>query len=730
MTMRVAAVAVGLMAVACAAAPSAPPRPTQLARASAEPAGPPLPVELRWLRPPQPPTKALAWSRDRDLVLTSGPDGASLWDVASGRARAAFDYTRHAAFSPSSSHFALQLDDDIRVIERATLRIVATFKPPKRHRLVALLEGPLRVVTQFESTHYAEPGHQDGLQTWRVEDGALLTQTTCGPIVAVSPEQDKAVAQWFWQGETDDSHKVAQVVTFPACKEVASFKIPESDKSQVTAAAFSRDGQHAFVSVGYRDGNGQSLTRGLLKWQAGQDLRDIATFVPRSDVEIDFQEVVVDRAGKRAAFVDVERLVPRTCGSCRYADRSSIGYTQGYEDFRVFDALGQSVEASFDEPRLGVAFFPSRDVEGQPSLSRQGAVFQAPLSAKTPLLVGGAHEPSTLHNLHVGADWFSFQRGRTFIHVDLAKGSVASATPEADGRLGEPIPSPDGKRVLLQPRNKVELRDLTTPALPILRVVEGAAGYEPWALDGATFKVRRPQKNCASPTGCPEQYFIVGVGGDERAVSPPGCEPIRASFDYCLTRDGAVYALDSARPLLQLGQVRYVNWSEQALVAVVTTQDGKTWWVDLAQKLRSEISREEGIQRSATFRAGKALEFPKGLDKDALRTFKGTLIGRIQLFGDGDRWTLERSSDGARLTLGFAGQSASLPARTSLAADAGRFFAEPEDFDSLTFAVRGEAGAGRLLSGRDVAKSCLDPELLRKLVEGKPLGCVALRPLD
>jgi hypothetical protein len=73
----------------------------------------------------------------------NGPDGASLWDVASGRARAAFAYARHAAFSPSNSHFALELDDDIRVIERATLRLVTTFKPPKRHRLVALLEGPL-----------------------------------------------------------------------------------------------------------------------------------------------------------------------------------------------------------------------------------------------------------------------------------------------------------------------------------------------------------------------------------------------------------------------------------------------------------------------------------------------------------------------------------------------------------------------------------------------------------
>jgi hypothetical protein len=89
-----------------------------------------------------------------------------------------------------------------------------------------------------------------------------------------------------------------------------------------------------------------------------------------------------------------------------------------------------------------------------------------------------------------------------------------------------------------------------------------------------------------------------------------------------------------------------------------------------------------------------------------------------------------RPSDGARLTLGFASSSPSLPARTILAADAGRFFAEPEDADSLTFAVRGEAGAGRLLSGRHVAKGCLDPELLQKLVEGKPLGCVALRPLD
>jgi hypothetical protein len=728
MTMRATAVLVGVMTMACASAPPAQPRPTQPTRASAEPPAPPSPVELEWLRPPQAPRQALAWTRDRDLVLLNGPDGASLWDVASGRARAAFAYTRHAAFSPSSSHFALQLDDDVRVIERATLRLVTTFKPPKRHRLVALLEGPLRVVTQFESTHYAEPGHQDGLQTWRVEGGSLAAQTTCGPIVAVSPEGDKAVAQWFWQGEADDSHKVAQIVAFPACKELASFKVAESDKSEVTAAAFSRDGQHAYVTVGYRDGNGQSITRGLLEWQAGQALRDVATFLPRSDAEIHFQELVVDEAGKRAAFVDVERFVPRTCGSCRYADRSSIGYTQSYEDFLVFDPRGNSVEESFDDARLGVGFLAPRDVEGRPSLSRQAAVFQAPLTAKKPLLVGGAQEPSTLHHLHVGSDWFSFQRGRTFIHVDLAKGSVASATQEADGRLGEPIPSPDGKRVLLQPGNKVELRDLTTPGLPILRVVEGAAGYQPWALDNASFKVRRAQKSCANPAGCPEQYFIVEVGGNERAVSPPGCEPIRASFDYCLTRDGAVHALGSAQPLLQLGQVRYADWSEHALVAVVTTQDGKTWWVDLSQKLRSEISREEGIERSRAFRTSKSLEFPKGLDKDALRTFKGTLLERIQLFGDGDRWTLGRPADGARLTLGFISSSTSQLARTVLVADAGRFFAEPEDIDSLTFALRGEAGAGRLLSGRDVAMSCLDPELLRKLVEGSPLGCVALRP--
>jgi hypothetical protein len=728
MTLRALAGVVGFVSVACGAAPTAPPRPTPTARASAEPLAPPAPVELSWVRPPQPPTEALAWSSDRDLALLEGPDGASLWDTASGRARATFEYAQHAAFSPSNSHFALQRDGDIRVIERSTLRLVASLKPPTRHRLVSLLERPLRVVTQFESTRYEEPGHQDGLQTWRVEDGALLAQATCGPVMAVSPERDKAVAQWFWQGETDTSHKVAQVVTFPACSEIASFKIAESDKSELTSAAFSRNGQHAFVTVGYHDANGRSLTRGLLRWQAGQDLQAIVTFQPHGEVEIDFKELVVDQAGKHAAFVDVERLVPRTCGSCRYADRSSIGYTQAYEDFRVFDAQGKLVDASFDEPRLGVGFLPPRDVEARLDFSRQSALFQSPLSPKRPLLVGGANEPSTLHDLHVGADWFSFQRGRSFVHVDLTKGSVATATPEGGGRLGAPVPSPDGKRVLLQLRNMVELRDLTAPGLPVLRVVEGTAGFDAWALDSAEFKVKRSQNSCAEPSGCPEPHFIVGAAGDERAVKPLGCEPIRSSFEYCVTRDGAVYAWGAAQPLLQLGKVRYADWSEHALVAVVTTQDGKTWWVDLAQKLRTEVSREEGLQRSGEFRASKPLAFPPGLDKTALRTFKGTLLERIQLFGDGDRWTLVRPADGARVTLGFPSSSRLEPARTILVADAGRFFADPEAFDALTFVAHGEAGAGRLLSGRDVASSCFDPELLRKLADGKPLGCSALRP--
>lgn len=727
MTLRRLASVVGFVSVACGAAPTTPPRPTQTARASAQPPAPLAPVELSWIRPPQPPTEALAWSNDRDLVLLEGPDGASLWDTASGRARATFEYAQHAAFSPSNDHFALQRDGDIRVIERASLRLVASLKPPNRHRLISLLERPLRVVTQFESTHYQEPGHQDGLQTWRVNDGTLLAQATCGPVAAVSPERDKAVVQWFWQGETDNSHKVAQVVAFPACAEIASFKLAESDKSQVTSAAFSRDGQHAFATVGYHDANGQALTRGLLKWQAGQALASVASFEPRADVEIDFKELVVDQAGKHAAFVDVQRLVPRTCGSCRYADRSSIGYTEAYEDFRVFDAQGNPVEVSFDEPRLGVGFLAPREVEDEPTLSRQSALFQSPLSPQRPLLVGGAHEPSTLHHLHVGADWFSFQRGRTFVHVDLTKGSVATTTPDGGGRLGEPVPSPDGKRVLLQPRNMVELRDLTAPGMPVLRVVEGTVGFDAWALDSVTFKAKRPQKSCAEPAGCPDQYFIVSAAGDERAVTPAGCEPIRSSFEYCLTRGGALYALGAAQPLLQLGKVRYADWSEHALVAVVTTQDGKTWWVDVAQRLRTEVSREEGLQRSVGFRASKPLAFPPGLDKEALRTFKGTLLERIQLFGDGDRWTLVRPADGARVTLGFPSSFRLEPARTLLVADAGRFFADSEAFDALTFVARGEAGAGRLLSGHDVASSCFDPELLRKLADGKPLGCSALR---
>ena len=728
MMLRALAGAVGLLAGACAVVVPAQPWSTPPARASAEPPPAPVPVELVWLRPPQPPTQALAWSNDRELALLEGPDGASLWDVQSGRARASFEYAQRAAFSPSNSHFALQREGDIRVIERASLKLIATVTPPKRHRLVALLEAPLRLVTQFESTHYGEPGHQDGLQTRRVADGALLAQSTCGPVKAISPERDKAVVQWFWQGEADDSHTVAQIVTFPACRALASYKIAESDKSEVTAAAFSRDGKHAFATVGFHDANGQSITRGLVKWQAGQALDSIATFLPQGEVEIDFKELVVDRAGRRVAMVDLERLVPRTCGSCRYADRSSVGYTESYEDFRVLDAQGQAVEASFDESRLGVGFLPPRTIEGQPAFARKNAAFQAPLSAPRALLVGGAQEPSTLHNLHVGSDWFSFQRGRTFIHVDLKKGSVASAVPEGQGRLGEPIPSPDGKRVLLQTWNKVELRDLTLPGLPVLRVVEGTVASDAWALDSAAFKVKRPGNACTNPEGCPASYFIVGPSGDERAVAPVGCEPIRVGFEYCQTRDGAVYVAGAGQPLLQLGNVYYANWSAHALVGVVTTRDGKTWWVDLVQKLRTEISREEGLARSAAFRDAKPWALPKGLDKEAQRKFKGTLLEQIQLFGDGDRWTLVRPADGARLTLGFGRSSPSQPVAPLLIADGGRFFAAPEAFDSLTFAVRGEAGAGQLLSGRDVANSCLDPELLGKLADGKPLGCVALRP--
>lgn len=729
MTLRALAGVVVLVTVGCAVPSTAPPRSTRVARASAKPPAPPAPAPLAWIRPPQPPSQALAWSNDRDLALLEGPDGASLWDVASGRPRASFEYAQHAAFSPSNSHFALQYDSDIRVVERATLRVVATIAPPQRHRLVALLEQPLRVVTQFESSHYAEPGHRDGLQTRRVEDGALLAQSTCGPVKAVSPERDRAVVQWFWQGETDDSHTVAQVVTFPGCREIARFSVPESDKNEVTAAAFSRDGQHVFATVGYHDADGQAITRGLIKWQNGQALDSIATFLPRGEVEIDFEELVVDQAGKRVAMVDVEKLVPRTCGSCRYADRSSIGYTEGYEDFRVFDAQGQAVEASFEDAKLGVGFFPPRQVEGRASFARPSALFQAPLSAPRALFVGGAKEPSTLHNLHVGSDWFSFQRGRTFFHVDLAKGSIASAVPEGDGRLGEPIPSPDGKHVLLQTWNKVELRDLTAPGLPIVRVVEGAAGFDAWSLDSSVFKVKRPQIDCTNPEGCPGRYSVVGPVGDERAVAPAGCEPIKASFEYCQTPDGAVFVAGAAQPLLQLGKVRFAYWSEKALVGVVTTRDGKTWWVDLVQKLRTEISREEGVQRGLAFSDGKPWDLPKGLDKEAQRTFKGTLLGQIQLFGDGDRWTLLRPADGARLTLGFGSSTPSQPARPLLIADAGRFVADPEAMDGLTFVARGQAGAGQLLSGRDVANDCLDPELLRKLADGKPLGCVALRPL-
>ena len=394
----------------------------------------------------------------------------------------------------------------------------------------------------------------------------------------------------------------------------------------------------------------------------------------------------------------------------------------------MFDDRGKQVDESFDDAKLGVGFLGPRDVEGRPAFSRHSAVFQAPLTAPKPLLVGGSQQPSTLHSLHVGADWFSFQRGRTFFHVDLTQGSLASVTPDGEGRLGEPIPSPDGKRVLLQSSNKVELRDPTTPGLPIVRVVEGTAGFDAWSLDGSAFKVRRPQQGCANPAGCPDQYFIVGAAGDERAVSPPGCDPIRSKFDYCLGRDGGVYADGVAQPLLQLGNVYYAIWSEREPVGVVTTRDSKTWWLDLAQKTRTEISHDEGLRRSGAFLRPKALAVPNGLDKEAQRTFKGTLLERIQLFGDGDRWTLVRSADGARVTLGFQDLPSSRPAQAVLVADSGRFLAEPAAFDALSFAVKGEAGAGQLLSGHDVAESCLDRELLRKLAEGKPLNCVAPRP--